>query len=98
MGHESQDFVSDVACQRVPALRTWQLRRSTPNMFNTRMDIGNHGLDLVGRFVSERQHDGIDSAVGGQSPHRYFSSLGPLVLASSLDLGWARRTYQLHQL
>ncbi len=64
----------------------------------TRTDIGNHGLDLAGGFVSERQHDGVDSAVGGESPYRCFSSLGRLVLASSLFLGLARRTYQLHQL
>ena len=42
----------------------------------TRTDIGNHGLDLAGGFVSERQHDGVDSAVGGESPYRCFSSLG----------------------
>ena len=70
MGHESQDFISDVACQRIPALRTCQLRRSTPNMLNTRTDIDDHGLDLVGGFVSEPEHDGVDSAVGGESPYR----------------------------
>ena len=63
MGHASQDFISDVACQHIPALRTCQLRRSPPNMLNTRTDIDDHGLDLVGGFVSEPENDGVDSAV-----------------------------------
>ena len=47
MGHESQDFVSDVACQRVPALASRQLRRSASNMQGARADIDDHGLDPI---------------------------------------------------
>ena len=66
-------------------------------MLNTRTEIDDHGLDLVGRFgVSANTI--LLILLSGESPYRCFSSLGRLVLASSLNLRWARRTYQLHQL
>ncbi len=66
---ESQDFVSDVACQRVPALLSRQLRRSAWNMQGTRSDIGNHGLDLVAGFVGERAHVTALAVNSLASPH-----------------------------
>ena len=94
----TDDTLADVAHKRTPVVEFWQLLRSSPDVADSRMNIGD-SIDLIrpaSACIGVRYSNVWPAWLTARPTAA--SSSGRLVSASLLACGLAARTYQLHQL